>query len=231
MIARALPRVWRRSTVARVLGHAVPMYIHPILAPDTWQALARSNLSAGFAVANTADGPGGHPEPAYQDALGELLAAGTPVVGYLDSAYGARDPAALVAEFERWRRWYGITGLFVDRVASHPPNPGDAVRLVDRLRAAGASRVVVNPGVIPAPQWCRAADVVVTFEGSWADHHRHLPPGWLREVLPERLCHLVHSVPPGVSGPAVAAQVAAAGAGIAGVSHQRMPNPWTGTVS
>lgn len=230
MIARTLPRLWRRfpPRAPRVLGHAVPMYVHPVLAPATWQALTGSDLGAGFAVANPANGPGDQPEVAYQDALGALLAAGTPVVGYLDSAYGRRDPAALVAELERWRRWYGITGVFLDQVTSHPQDPRDAVRLLDRLRTAGATRVIVNPGVVPALEWCRAADVVVTFEGSWADHRRQARPDRLRDVPPERLCHLVHSVPPGLTASAVAAQVAAAGAGIAGVSHGLMPNPWTG---
>jgi hypothetical protein len=232
VITRALPRIWRRSAfrTPRVLGHAVPMYIHPILAPGTWRALAGSDLGAGFAVANTADGPGAQPEAAYQEALGALLAAGTPMTGYLDWAYGERDPAALLTDLERWRRWYGITGVFLDRVASHPGQPQDAVRLIDQLRAGGATRVIVNPGVPPVPWWCEVADGVITFEGSWADHRRHVPPGWMRDVAPERLCHLVHSVPPGVSAPEVAARVAAAGAGIAGVSHESMPNPWTGSI-
>ena len=206
------------------------MYIHPVLAPDTWQTLARSDLGLGFAVANTADGPGGQPEPAYQDALGALLAAGTPVVGYLDSAYGERDSASLVAELERWHQWYGITGLFLDRVTSHPQSPGELVRLIEQLRAAGATRVIANPGVPPDRTWYRAADVVVTFEGSWAEHRRQVPPGWLREVPPEQLCHLVHSVPAGVSSSRVTARVAAAGAGIAGISHGLMPNQWTGSI-
>lgn len=197
------------------------MYVHPVLAPEAWQALGRADLKQGFAVANVANGPGTEPEVAYQAVLGDSL------LGYVDSAYGARDLDVLVADLERWRSLYRITGVFLDQVTSHPQNaPG----LVAGLREAGASRVVVNPGVEPDPVWCQVADVVVTFEGPWSEYQKYVPADWLRNVPPARLCHLVHSVPAGLPASAVVARTVAADAGIAGIGRGQMPNPWTGSL-
>ncbi|MCD5310715.1 spherulation-specific family 4 protein [Kineosporia babensis] len=211
----------------RLLGQAVPMYVHPVLGPDAWQALGQADLGQGFAVVNAANGPGTAADSVYEGALGALSA---PVVGYADYAYGGRGLDLLLADLENWRRLYGITGLFLDQVTSHPQNPGAAADLIARLRDAGATRVIVNPGVEPAPMWCQVADVVVSFEGSWAAHQGYAPADWLREIPAERLCHLVHSVPSGVPGTEVAAQIMDTGAGIAGVSHEHLPNPWTGAL-
>ncbi|GAB6902163.1 spherulation-specific family 4 protein [Kineosporia succinea] len=207
----------------RPLGLAVPLYVHPVLAPEAWRALGGADLGRGFAVANVASGPGSAPDPVYQDALGALTAAGTPLAGYVDSSYGQRAPELLVAELRLWRELYGITGVFVDQITSHPRDEREARTLIGRLRDAGASRVVVNAGVPAAAVWCETADVVVTFEGPWDRYRGHHESGG----SPGRRCHLVHSIPADVPTTEVAARIAAAGAGIAGVSHGLMPNPWT----
>ncbi|HEY6795777.1 MAG TPA: spherulation-specific family 4 protein [Kineosporiaceae bacterium] len=219
----------RRSGARRAApGLAVPMYVHPVLAPAAWQALTRTDLGSGFVVANAASGPGTAPEQAYVDVLVELQAAGVPLVGYVDSAYGDRCAEEVAVDVVRWRRWFGVTGVFIDRVTSRPDDPSAARRLVDGVRSAGATRVVVNPGVVPDASWCRAADAVITFEGTWTDYLAHVPPGWLREVAPETLCHLVHTLPAEVSLADVRERAALAGAGIVGISRGAMPNPWTG---
>ena len=207
-------------------GCAVPMYVHPVLAPQAWQRLAEGDLGGGFVVVNAADGPGTAVDPAYTEVLAALSAAGVPVVGYVDAGYGRREVASVVEDAGRWRRLYGVRDVFLDRVPSGV-ELAHRVREADgRLRGAGAERVVLNPGVVPAPEICRIGDVVVTFEGSWADHLAHRPPAWLREHRPERLCHLVHGIPAEVGPEAVARRALAAGAAVVGASRGPLPNPW-----
>jgi len=210
------------------------MYVHPVIAPGTWSRLGRADLGVGFAVVNVADGPGAAPDPVYQEVLAPLVRSGVALVGYVDTGYGERDPRDVLTDVRRWSRFHQVTGVFLDRVVARPGDPRPACALVERVRSGGASRVVVNPGVQPARCWFEVADVVVTFEGTWADHRDQVDPReqaarLRRDGVPARtVCHLVHTVPAQVRAEAVAARIAAAGVGIAGVSHAVMPNPWTG---
>lgn len=202
------------------------MYVHPVLAPRAWQRLAGRDLGGGFVVVNAADGPGTCVDAVYTGALDALFAAEVPVVGYVDCGYGRRDVASVVEDAGRWRRLYGVRDVFLDRVPSGAEMARRVREADGRLRLAGAERVVLNPGVVPAPEICQIGDVVVTFEGASADHVGHRPPAWLREHPPGRLCHLVHSIPAEEDLEAITRRAAAAGAAVVGASRGLMPNPW-----
>ncbi|NUK13608.1 hypothetical protein HRW18_37875, partial [Streptomyces lunaelactis] len=81
----------------------VPMYVHPAVNPDAWQALVLSAPLLYGVVLNIDDGPGTAPDPAFADAVRALRVADVRVLGYADTDYGRR-PARLVAQdFERYR--------------------------------------------------------------------------------------------------------------------------------
>jgi hypothetical protein len=48
----------------------------------------------------------------------------------------------------------------------------------------------------------------------------------VREQRPERLCHLVHSIPAEADLDSVVLRAGAAGAAVVGASRGLMPNPW-----
>ncbi|MGY0019397.1 spherulation-specific family 4 protein [Streptomyces sp. cg35] len=205
----------------------VPLYVHPATDPGAWQALVVAAPQLYGVVLNVTDGPGRAPDPAFAAASRALREAGVRVLGYVDTAYGEREPGPVTDDVSRHRDWYGVDGCFLDRVA---PGRGDlrrTRRLVRSARDEGASTVVLNPGVHPASGYAGAADLLVTFEGHWSTYLRAFDaPQWTARHSPEHFCHLVYGVPPTLTR--LAARTALRrGAAVHCAVPGSGPNPWT----
>lgn len=172
----------------------VPYYEHPTARPAEWEAIAASAPLLYGVVLNPADGPGDAPDPAFAAVAARLRDGGVRVLGYADTDYGRRPHADVVRDLLRHRDWYGTDGAFLDQTATVPELLAHYQRLAVAARAAGATTLVLNPGVPPHPSYTELADLLVTFEGPW-DTYRDLAP-----VLPvaDRHCHLVYAAPPDV---------------------------------
>ncbi|MEU1279255.1 spherulation-specific family 4 protein [Streptomyces sp. NPDC005805] len=206
----------------------VPLYVHPAEDPGSWHRLITAARDTWAVVVNPADGPGTAPDPAYVAAAAALRAGGARVLGYVDSAYGRRPDAEVVADVARHRDWYAADGCFLDRVTSGAAELPACRRLVRAVRRLGASPVVLNPGVHPAPGYSRAADLVVTFEGHWSTYvSAFTRPEWTVRRPPERFCHLVYGVPPALVPLAVRTALSR-GAAVTGPVTGDLPNPWAG---
>ncbi|AEW98145.1 MULTISPECIES: spherulation-specific family 4 protein [Streptomycetaceae] len=203
----------------------VPLYVHPAEDPAAWSALARDPSELYGVVLNVADGPGAVRDRAYVAAACLLRAAGVPVLGYVDVAYGRRPVRAVVADVCRHRAWYRVDGVFLDQAPAGAGLVRRCRRLVRAARALGAGRVVLNHGVHPDPGYAAVADLLVTFEGPWEVYRRAATPGWARDHRAGRLGHLVYGVPE-QAAPLVARTAAERGA----VVHCAVPgagaNPW-----
>ena len=89
--------------------------------------------------------------------------------------------------------------------------------------------IEANTGVHPDPGYARCADLLVTFEGRWADYLGATVPAWTAGQPPGRFCHLVYEVPGGSgdgSGGRVARTAAARGAAVHCAVPGGLPNPW-----
>lgn len=207
------------------LGLALPLYVHPVLAPEAWEQAQRLDYGAGFLVLNVADGPGERPDPAFVAVVAALTARRVPLVGYVDTAYGERDGAAVGRDVDAWAAWYGVEGVFLDQVPTSAQGLRRMTALAGQVRRAGAARVVMNPGVLPPSGLWALADVVVSFEGPWSAYR-----GPFRAVRPEvdavRVCHLVHSLPDQEAVSSTQERAASGGAGLLGLSLAGLPNPW-----
>jgi hypothetical protein len=204
---------------------AVPAYFHPAIHPDQWQWLAEHAGRIRLVILNIASGPGTTPQGAFQAAADLLHRAGVCVIGYVDTGYGRRDPAAVLAEVARYQDWYGVRGVCLDQVATGAEDLGHYAGMADRVRAMGAEVVFFNHGTHPAPGYARHADLLGTFEGTWAAYERLRAPGWTRRWPPSKFYHVVHSVP--------AAQLPAAWqlatrrhAGAVYITERGGPNPY-----
>jgi hypothetical protein len=213
------------TSAARLL---VPLYVHPSVDPAAWQAVAAAGPDTVRAVVlNIADGPGPAPEPAFQQAAAELTEAGIPLLGYVDTDYGRRSHAEVVAELLIYRQWYGTTGVYFDQAAAHPAALAHYRRLTTAARAAGCATVVLGHGTHPEPSFAEPelGDLLVTFEGSWTEYDALALPLWTGHHPAERFCHLVYQVPAAQARTA-GALIASRRAGVACTVPGGGDNPW-----
>ncbi|MFP3986639.1 spherulation-specific family 4 protein [Streptomyces sp. E11-3] len=205
----------------------VPLYVHPALDRGAWRALVAAAPRLYGVVLNPASGPGNAPDPEFAAAARALRSAGARVLGYVDTDYGRRPQRAVAADLDRHRDWYGTDGFFLDQASATRDRLRHYRRLARAARSRGGRTLVLNPGTHPAPGYAALADLLVTFEGDWAAYHAASAiPDWTRSQPPERFCHLVHGVPPGLC--AVAARTARlrhAAVHCAVAGHG--PNPWS----
>jgi hypothetical protein len=210
---------------ARPGGLLVPLYVHPAADPAAWRALEDAASRLYAVVLNAADGPGARPDPAFTAAARRLRGAGVRLLGYVDTAYAVRPARAVRRDLRRHHAWYATDGVFFDRVASDPRRVPYYRWLSRAARIRGARTVVLNPGVHPDPAYARIADLLVTFEGSWADYLDVVVPAWACGHPPARFCHLVYAVPRGAEE-RVARTAAMRGAAVHCAVPGTPPNPW-----
>ena len=201
----------------------IPAYV----APDELKALARQ-VQPRLIVVNPASGPGAEPMDGYRDAVRALQRTGATVLGYVPTTYGARDPALARADIDRYRDWYGTDGIFLDEAAHDAAHVGYYRALADHARAGAERTVVLNPGVVPDRGYFDVADVVVTFEGAFAQYApaQDRAPAWLRELPRDRVAVLVHGADQAQAADVVAG---AEHAGYVYATPGVLPHPW-GTV-
>jgi hypothetical protein len=198
----------------------IPAYVPP----HELAALAAGARRPQMVIVNPDSGPGAGEGRAYGEAVRTLQAADIRVLGYVPTSYGGRPLADVLADVRRYLAWYGVDGIFFDETSS------DAAllpyyRALSRQARGGTGRLVVlNPGVPPAAGYFDVADVVVTFEGTYAGYASAMAatPDWLRELRPDRVAHLVYDATRAEALDAVDG----AAAGYVYVTSGAMPNPW-----
>ncbi|MGW5481062.1 spherulation-specific family 4 protein [Streptomyces sp. NPDC004008] len=204
----------------------VPLYVHPAEDPGAWHRLITAAARTYAIVLNPANGPGAAPDRAFTSVAEALRAAGARLLGYVDTDYGRRDRAEIAEDLRRHRRWYAADGCFLDRVTATPGGLPACRRLVRAVRRLGATTVVLNPGVHPAPGYARLADLTVTFEGHWSTYVSAFSrPRWTTRQPPERFCHLVYGVPEALV-PLAVRTAHERGAAVCGPVTGEPPNPW-----
>jgi spherulation-specific family 4 protein len=168
----------------------IPAYVPPA---GLLELAARSDRPR-MVVMNPASGPGASRSPGYERAVRALQEAGTRVLGYVPTAYGDRDPAAVREDVTRYAHWYGVDGIFLDEVAHSRAHLPYYTAVSAAVRASGSPLVALNPGLVPSRGYFGIADLVVTYEGPYGDYAAALSraPAWLAEVPAGKIAHLVY---------------------------------------
>lgn len=173
----------------------VPAYFYPTVRPDDWAELARNPARIRLVVLNPASGTGPSCDEAFRPPLDRLGEAGIPVAGYVDTDYGSRPAAEVVAEAGRYADWYGVDGVMFDRVSASSADLGHYASLAKAVRAIGVRTLAFNHGAHPSEAYAEYADLLGTFEGPFMSYVDAGIPRWVRRWPAERFVHLVHSVP------------------------------------
>lgn len=191
----------------------IPAYMRP----DGLQRLARHDGHGSVLIVNPSNGPGAAADEGYASAIRTAQDSGWKVIGYVHTSYGARPAAEVEADARRYGDWYRVDGIFLDE-ASHA---AEQLPYYRALRASIHGLLVLNPGIPPDPGYAGAADVIVTYEGSYADADGRLrAPPWLAD---DRAASLVYAAPER----AARALINAHGAGYLYVTSETLPDPWS----
>lgn len=195
----------------------VPLYVHPLVDPAAWQAVAAAGPSV-TAIINVHNGPGEAIDEAYLDATELLRAARVPMIGYVDVGYLRRSEDEITGDLLAWHR-YPVEGIFFDQV----PADQSALAAVARLAVRAGGVVVLNPGTRPHASYAPLADLICTFEGPWSAYQLLGEPDW------SNAAHLIYGVPAEEFPDAHARLARLAGSGL--VSDLDAPLPYCGVPS
>jgi Spherulation-specific family 4 len=208
-----------KAKSAACRGALVPAY----RGLDALAHLAGRPAQGRIVIVNPENGPGMAAQPAYRQAIDAQRRAGAAVLGYVHTDYGSRDPAAVLADVQRYRSWYGVGGVFLDEVPTSEGQLSYYRSIAAPLRASG-ERVVLNPGLVPARGYFDIADIVVTFEGPVGDYAAAVGamPAWLRALPRARVAHLVY----GASEQQASQAAALDAAGHFYATSGTLPDPW-----
>jgi hypothetical protein len=157
------------------------------LAADTkpvpsYMILDISGLGAG-------SGPVGH----FQNIVKKEKAAGVTILGYSSTGYGTRPLSQVEADVRNYKAWYGVTDMFLDEVKGISSQLPYYRKLAHYIRGAnpGAS-IWINPGDYPDPSYMSVSNVVMAFEGSYAEYRNIVVPSWASGYNPDRFANTVY---------------------------------------
>ena len=144
----------------------------------------------------TSTGPGSAPNATLLAYVTRARAKGITIMGYVATNYEQRPTAAVETDVRDYRAWYGVTDIFLDQVTRtlaqityyqtlsnyiHQTNPG--------------SRVWLNPGVYPNQLYMSLGDVVMVFEGTFANYVGLRLPSWTDQYAASRFAHVIVATP------------------------------------
>ena len=162
------------------------------------------SLSQGFDVmiVNLADGPGPNPRADYRAAIQTARQSGTKVIGYVYTSFTQRDIATVKKDIDNFKGWFNVDGIFIDNMSWEPEKVGYYKELHDYIKGFNGF-IVGNPGLVPDRAYMDTADVLVTFEGTYASYLMRQFPDWVQSYAPDRFSHLIYDT----SSPAAMANV------------------------
>jgi hypothetical protein len=170
----------------------VPAYFYP---GGGWTRATDSNPVPRIMILDVAgSGAGSAPERKYQTAVKQARAAGITVMGYSDTDYTLRSPAAIEADVRNYKTWYSVTDIFLDQVSSGRAQLGYYRNLSRYIHGANpGSAVMLNPGTYPDQQYMSVGDILLVFENTYASYLSLQVPNWVRRYPATRFAHVIYA--------------------------------------
>jgi hypothetical protein len=172
---------------------AVPAYF----SPPYWEtAIHSKDPPADMILDVSGMGAGTAPDTALQGVVRQTQAAGITVLGYSSTVDGQRSAAQVEADVRHYAAWYGVTSIFLDRVSGKPQQLDYYKGIADYIhRAQRGAQVWLNPGVYPDRGYMAVGDVVMVFEGTYAQYLTDSVPGWAGQYPAARFADTVYAAP------------------------------------
>jgi hypothetical protein len=149
----------------------------------TYMILDISGLGAG-------SGPVGH----FQSIVKKERAAGVTILGYSSTGWGARPLSQIEADVRHYKAWYGVTDMFLDEVKGISSQLPYYKKLAHYIRGFDpGTSIWINPGDYPEPSYMSVSNVVMAFEGPYAEYHNIDVPSWAFDYSPSRFANTIYA--------------------------------------
>jgi hypothetical protein len=215
--------------VKRAQQLAVPSYYYPCCGTNFWP---QTKGAARMVIANINSGPGTAPDSNYVPVVAEMKAAGTVVLGYIATNYGAKSAAAVQAEVDKYYLWYGVSGIFFDEASNDCVNLAYYQQAVAYVKSKDADALTVLNWGTDGPECylssANAADMVVNFEHDYGSYLSWSgPAAWTAAYPASRFWQLVYAAPATPEALDTALGLSRSRrAGWVYITDDVLPNPW-----
>jgi hypothetical protein len=189
---------------------AVPAYF---TAPYWIEAIRSKHPPADMILDISGVGAGNKPSAAMLYLTKKAQAAGITVLGYSSTDIGQRPIGQVEADVRNYASWYGVTSIFLDRVLATSANFSYYKTIANYIHAAHpGDQVWMNPGVYPDEDYMSIGDVMMVFEGTYAQYLTDKVPSWAIDYPAARFADTIYATPKAVLADALnTAELRAAG--------------------
>ncbi len=173
----------------------IPAYFY---GSGTWAEAAASRPPPAYLILDISGmGAGTAPEPHFRSVVRAARAAGAQILGYSSTAGGARPASLVAADVRHYRAWYGVRNILLDVVSGTPADLPYYRQLSRLIRHTDpGSQLWLNPGRYPDPRYMALANVVVVFEGPYANYPGSAVPRWASDYPASRFAATIYATPP-----------------------------------
>lgn len=168
-----------------------PAYFYPTT--GQWDLMIDAGSGTGIIVLNPNSGVDVKHEWRYDAPLAAARAKGYRIIGYIQTDYGTRAAADVIAEMDRYREWYGVTSFFLDEADTYPESIPLYTQMTDYAHAMGGF-VVLNFGFRPHPGYMEVADILIVFEDNINVFNSYWLPDWIKDYPANRFANLIYGV-------------------------------------
>ena len=180
------------STVNYCPQLVVPAYFY---SSAIWTQAADSQPTPSDIILDiSGEGAGTAPEAHFQTVAQQAQEAGETVLGYISTIDGQRSASQVETEVRNYKAWYGVTNIFLDRVSGEPQQLAYYRQVVNYIHGFDAgSSVWLNPGDYPDQQYMSIGDVVMVFEGTYAQYLTLQVPSWVDDYPASKFAHTIYA--------------------------------------
>jgi len=172
----------------------IPAYFGP---GAEWTQAVKSQPTPNVMILDVSGlGAGTAPQDKFRVAVRHARAAGVTVLGYSATQYAQRSPQAVEADVENYKAWYGVTGIFLDEVSSSTKQLPYYRRLDTFIHTTTAGAIVwLNPGTYPSSRYMSVGNVLMVYEGTYANYVGQTVPAWVHRFAASRFAHTIYATP------------------------------------
>src|SRR5271170_4257750 len=176
-------------------AHCQRAFIPAYFPASVWaQAVATKPVpSAMILNPSTGLGAGPAPNPGFQAAAKQAQAAGSAVLGYSATDDGQRPVGQIEADIRNYKAWYGVTGIFLDSVNGVPSELSYYAQLTSYIhKIIPGATIWLNPGIYPDQQYMSLGNVMMVFEGTYAQYQDAQVPSWASNYPATRFANTIY---------------------------------------